>query len=195
MSSRAPVVLSRKRYSIPSCGSLIARVTFPLGLFLAILACDRSLFPFQIGLLGKSLQKLVPGIPGARKLAENDRTAIERSLVEQTHGLMVVDMVAISELCRNEKVAADRIDDGVRRFKLGVTENPWAKLDRQSIANADQFVAKRIKGQRHAVIKMLDIVKRSVIGISGSEGRSGRPRGVAFLAGPRAQEKPSLLRP
>ncbi len=139
-------------------------------------------------------KSLVPGIPGARKLAENDRTAIERSLVEQTHGLMVVDMVAISELCRNEKVAADRIDDGVRRFKLGVTENPWAKLDRQSIANADQFVAKRIKGQRHAVIKMLDIVKRSVIGISGSEGRSGRPRGVAFLAGPTGTGKTELAK-
>jgi hypothetical protein len=139
-------------------------------------------------------KSLMQGIPGSRKLAENDRQAVERSFVEQTHGLMVVDMVAISELCRNEKVSIDRLDDGVRRFKLGVTENPWAKLDRQAIATADQFVAKRVKGQHHAVTKMLDIVKRSVIGISGSEMRSGRPRGVAFLAGPTGTGKTELAK-
>lgn len=41
---------------------------------------------------------------------------------------------------------------------------------------------------------MLDIVKRSVIGISGSEGRSGRPRGVAFLAGPTGTGKTELAK-
>lgn len=139
-------------------------------------------------------KSLMQGIPGARKMVESDRLTAERSFVEQTHGMMVVDMVGISELCRNEKVSADQLDDGVRRFKLGVTENPWAKLDRQAIATADQFVANRIKGQRHAVTKMLDIVKRSVIGISGSEGRSGRPRGVAFLAGPTGTGKTELAK-
>lgn len=125
---RAPVVLSRERSSIPFCGSLIVRATCQPGLFWAILACDRSLFPSQTGLPGRSSPKAwCPVFPGAKLAEESDRTAIERSLVEQTHGLMVVDMVAISELCRNEKVAVDRIDDGVRRFKLGVTENPWAK--------------------------------------------------------------------
>lgn len=142
-------------------------------------------------LLAKSL---VPGIPGARKATEAEREAAERSLVEQTHGLMIVDMVAITELCRNENVDISRLDDGVRRFKLGVTENPWGKLDRNKIVTADQFVARRVKGQSHAVTKMLDIVKRSVIGLSSSEGRSGRPRGVAFLAGPTGTGKTELAK-
>lgn len=142
-------------------------------------------------LLAKSL---IPGVPGARQQSETVIEAAERSLVEQTHGLMVVDMVAITELCRNEGVTIDRLDDGVRRFKLGVTENPWANLDRKMIAVAEQFVAKRVKGQSHAVIKMMDIVKRSVIGLSSSEGRSGRPRGVAFLAGPTGTGKTELAK-
>lgn len=137
---------------------------------------------------------LIPGIPGARQASDDAIAAAQRSLVEQTHGLMLVDMVAITELCRNEDVSIDRLDDGVRRFKLGVTENPWAKLDRQTIATADSFVARRLKGQHHAVTKMLDIVKRSVIGLSSSEGRSGRPRGVAFLAGPTGTGKTELAK-
>lgn len=139
-------------------------------------------------------KSLVPGIPGAKQISETDAQSAEKFLVEQTHGLMVVDMVAITELCRNEGVAIDRLEDGVRRFKLGVTENPWAKLDREAIATADQFVSKRVKGQSHAVVKMLDIVKRSVIGLSGTEGRSGRPRGVAFLAGPTGTGKTELAK-
>jgi len=142
-------------------------------------------------LLAKSL---IPGIPGARKASESERESAELSLVEQTHGLMLLDMVAITELCRTEGVDVHRLDDGVRRFKLGVTENPWGKLDRHKIATADQFVARRVKGQSHAVTKMLDIVKRSVIGLSSSEGRSGRPRGVAFLAGPTGTGKTELAK-
>ncbi|WP_417747196.1 AAA family ATPase [Rosistilla oblonga] len=143
------------------------------------------------GLIAKSL---IPGIPGARQASEEQIAAAERSLVEQTHGLMLLDMISITELCRNEQVSIDRLDDGVRRFKLGVTENPWAKLDREKITTADSFVARRLKGQDHAVTKMLDIIKRSVIGLSGNEGRLGRPRGVAFLAGPTGTGKTELAK-
>jgi ATP-dependent Clp protease ATP-binding subunit ClpA len=56
------------------------------------------------------------------------------------------------------------------------------------------MVARRIKGQTHAVTKMLDIVKRAVIGLTGEQGRLGRPRGVAFLAGPTGTGKTELAK-
>jgi ATP-dependent Clp protease ATP-binding subunit ClpA len=56
------------------------------------------------------------------------------------------------------------------------------------------MVARRIKGQTHAVTKMLDIVKRAVIGLTGEQGKLGRPRGVAFLAGPTGTGKTELAK-
>jgi ATP-dependent Clp protease ATP-binding subunit ClpA len=85
------------------------------------------------------------------------------------------------------------ISDAVRRYKVGVTEDPWRKIDRAKISGAEKFVRRRVKGQAHAVTHMLDIVKRAVTGI-GRSPRSGRPRGVAFLAGPTGVGKTELAK-
>jgi ATP-dependent Clp protease ATP-binding subunit ClpA len=50
-----------------------------------------------------------------------------------------------------------------------------------------------VKGQAHAVTHMLDVVKRAVTGI-GQAPRGGRPRGVAFLAGPTGVGKTELAK-
>jgi ATP-dependent Clp protease ATP-binding subunit ClpA len=54
------------------------------------------------------------------------------------------------------------------------------RTDRQRIREAVAFIGKRVKGQQHAVVHMLDIIKRGVTGV-GSPRRGGRPRGIAFL--------------
>lgn len=137
---------------------------------------------------------LVKGLPGAASSSEEELRAAENTLVEQCEGLLLIDMVAITDLCRRESVAITELGDGIRRFKLGVTENPWAQLNRERIRQADQIVSRRIKGQDHAVTKMLDIVKRAVIGLTGEQGKLGRPRGVAFLAGPTGTGKTELAK-
>ena len=137
---------------------------------------------------------LVAGLPGVAEASTADIQAAETTLIEQCDGLLLLDLVAITELCRRESVRLTDIGDGIRRYKLGVTENPWASLDRQRIRDADGMVGQRIKGQTHAVTKMLDIVKRAVIGLTGEQGRLGRPRGVAFLAGPTGTGKTELAK-
>ena len=106
-----------------------------------------------------------------------------KDFVDETEGLLLLDLSAIAQLARSETVPFDRISDAVRRFKVGVTEDPWRKISRDKISSAEEFVRRRVKGQAHAVTHMLDIVKRAVTGI-GQSPRGGRPRGVAFLAGP-----------
>jgi ATP-dependent Clp protease ATP-binding subunit ClpA len=100
---------------------------------------------------------------------------------------------AVAQLARSEGVTFDRISDAVRRFKVGVTEDPWRKIDGDKIRSADEFVRRRVKGQDHAVTHVLDIVKRAVTGI-GQSPRGGRPRGVAFLAGPTGVGKTELAK-
>jgi len=74
-----------------------------------------------------------------------------------------------------------------------VTEDPWRKISRDKISSAEEFIKLRVKGQAHAVTHMLDIVKRAVTGI-GQSPRGGRPRGVAFLAGPTGVGKTELAK-
>jgi ATP-dependent Clp protease ATP-binding subunit ClpA len=72
-----------------------------------------------------------------------------------------------------------------------VTEDPWRKIDRAKISGAEEFVRRRLKG--HAVMHMLDVIKRAITGI-GQSPRGGRPRGVAFLAGPTGVGKTELAK-
>lgn len=116
-----------------------------------------------------------------------------KEFVESTEGMLLVDMVAISQLCRTEALHLSRIADAVRHYKLGVTEDPWRKIDRDKITNGFDFISQRVKGQEHAVIHMLDIIKRAVTGV-GATRRGGRPRGVAFLAGPTGVGKTELAK-
>lgn len=114
--------------------------------------------------------------------------------VESTEGLLVGDLVGIVQLCRSEGLGLGDIGEGVRRYKLGVTEDPWKKVNRERISQADALIRRRVKGQVHAVTHVLDLVKRAVSGIGANEGGGGRPRGVAFLAGPTGVGKTELAK-
>lgn len=119
--------------------------------------------------------------------------AARTAFAEQTEGLLLVDLTAIAQLGRTEDLDISQIGDAVRRYKVGVTEDPWAKIDRDKIRNGSHFVQERVKGQDHAVTHMLDIVKRAVTGVGASR-RGNRPRGVAFLAGPTGVGKTELAK-
>ena len=136
---------------------------------------------------------LMRGLPGAQNAAPSDLETSIDGFVDETEGLLLLDLSAIAQLSRSESVSYDRISDAVRRFKVGVTEDPWRKISYDKISSADEFVRRRVKGQVHAVTHMLDIVKRAVTGI-GQSPRGGRPRGVAFLAGPTGVGKTELAK-
>jgi energy-coupling factor transporter ATP-binding protein EcfA2 len=116
------------------------------------------------------------------------------TFVESTEGLLVSDLVGIAQLCRSEGLKLADIGEGVRRYKLGVTEDPWKKVNREKLVQAESLIRRRVKGQVHAVTHMLDLVKRAVSGIGAKEGGGGRPRGVAFLAGPTGVGKTELAK-
>ena len=134
----------------------------------------------------------------ATSLTENfDDPANARNIetfVESTEGLLVTDLAGIAQLCRSEDLQLHSIGEGVRRYKLGVTEDPWMRLNRDKLKDAESIIRLRVKGQDHAVTHMLDLVKRAVSGIGSKEGGGGRPRGVAFLAGPTGVGKTELAK-
>jgi energy-coupling factor transporter ATP-binding protein EcfA2 len=136
---------------------------------------------------------LLRSVGGFKEATPMAAEAAVDAFVEGTEGLLLLDMQAIAQLARAEGVDYSAISDAVRRYKVGVTEDPWMKIDREKIGNAVEFIRRRVKGQQHAVVHMLDIVKRAVTGV-GAPRRGGRPRGVAFLAGPTGVGKTELAK-
>lgn len=136
---------------------------------------------------------LLKPLTGAGQASPENLKKAQDEFVDGTEGMLLVDVNAISVLARVEGVPVDKIADAVRRYKVGVTEDPWLQIDRDKIKNAEVFIRQRVKGQPDAVVHMLDIVKRAVTGVGGGR-RGGRPRGVAFLAGPTGVGKTELAK-
>lgn len=136
---------------------------------------------------------LVQPLDGAKDASIQLKDGAIQSFVDNTEGLLLVDLMLIAQLCREEKLGYAKIGEAVRRYKVGVSEDPWQKLDRRKIHDGQNFIMERVKGQNHAVAHMLDIIKRAVTGV-GAPRRGGRPRGVAFLAGPTGVGKTELAK-
>jgi len=136
---------------------------------------------------------LVRTLPGAKTAAPDVLREAEDVLVDDTEGLLLMDLNAITQLARAEAVSVGEIGDAVRRYKVGVTEDAWKQIEREKIRDGAAFISRRVVGQTHAVTHMLDIVKRAATGVTGAK-RGGRPRGVAFLAGPTGVGKTELAK-
>jgi hypothetical protein len=145
---------------------------------------------------GALIQTLTPSLPGFAEASAEDKAEKHSVFIEQTEGMFLTDVIAITQLCRREQLSFDDIGEAVRRYKLGVTEDPWKRLDRAKIVNGEPFIRRRVKGQQPAVVKALDIIKRAATGLSGAQGSrtGGKPRGVMFLAGPTGVGKTELAK-
>ncbi len=142
------------------------------------------------------LDSLAPNVPGFAETSPEERTRYFTAFVDQTEGMKLADVIAITELCRREQLRFFQIEEAVRRYKLGVTEDPWKRLNRDKIVGAEGKIRERVKGQEPALKKSLDIIKRAMTGLSGAQGSKlgGRPRGVMFLAGPTGTGKTELAK-
>ena len=113
--------------------------------------------------------------------------------VDGTEGMLLRDLQSIVQLGINERIGQRRIRDAVRHFKVGVVDDPWKKIDREKIDNAEEFFRQRVKGQDGAGTHILDVVKRAMTGVGGTK-RDGRPRGFALFAGPTGVGKTELAK-
>jgi hypothetical protein len=86
-------------------------------------------------LLAGSLLRGLAGFAQATPKAANNAVS---SFVDQTEGMLLIDMTAIAQLGRNEGLGFSSIGDAVRRYKVDVSEDPWARIDHEKIrAGAD----------------------------------------------------------
>ncbi|MDD2869300.1 AAA family ATPase [Neomegalonema sp.] len=136
---------------------------------------------------------LARGLPGGREASAETLARARDDLVDATEGMSLMDLNAVSQLARAEGVPISDVVEAVRRYKVGVTEDAWRKIERRRILEGGEAIRRRVMGQEHAVVHMLDIVKRAATGLGGGR-RGGRPRGIAFLAGPTGVGKTELAK-
>jgi hypothetical protein len=142
------------------------------------------------------VEAVSPKIAGYGELDEGLRDTNLSLFRDQTTGLLAGEITGIAQLAWHERVPFGQIGDAIRRYKLGIQENMWEKLDREKILSAEKFLSQRVMGQDLAVRHASDILKRSRFNLSGAQFSrfSQRPKGILFLAGPTGVGKTELAK-
>jgi len=126
-----------------------------------------------------------------------EQVKFAQTFAQLTDGLPLAALADIAQLADRQAIGFRDVDDAVQSYTVGVTENPWKKSYlRERIAGALPFIEDRVRGQHAAVTKTIDILMRSVMGLTGAQARSSgnRPRGVLFFAGPTGVGKTELAK-
>lgn len=110
---------------------------------------------------------------------------IQDKFVGMTEGFTFTELNGLRRLCKNQAIHINDMCDVVDLYKFGVKDNPWKQIDYKKFDNAYEDFEKRVKGQRFALTKTLDVVKRAITGMSDiTSSAHGKPKGVLFFAGP-----------
>ncbi|WP_306370617.1 AAA family ATPase [Nocardiopsis sp. CC223A] len=127
--------------------------------------------------------------------AEAERHAVRLSRL--THGMGLVDVYSIGQLAHERDLDPDRLEEAARLYRVGVVDDPWSDPGvLEQIRNGEATLNRRVRGQRDAVRKTMDIFMRSATGLTGAHASSSpnRPRGVLFLSGPTGVGKTELAK-
>lgn len=131
-----------------------------------------------------------PGVYAADIIKYNNNpeelNKIKTQMVIMTEGLMFSDIITITQLCRINKFHINEFSKAVNLFRYGVTsDNPWDKMNRDTVAKVEDELLKNIIGQNAAINHTMDVIKRIVSGMSNlNSGNTNKPRGIMFFAGP-----------
>ncbi|WP_157248227.1 AAA family ATPase [Nonomuraea typhae] len=128
---------------------------------------------------------------------DSDGARALEAFARQTDGMRTRDLHEIVRLAWDRGMGAVELPDAVRIYKLGIEDNLWRRGElRKRIQEGESWLHDRVKGQRRAVLKTLDILKRAALGLSGAQATSPgtRPRGILFFAGPTGVGKTELAK-
>ena len=77
--------------------------------------------------------------------------------VAHTDGLTLNDIAAIANFRVRDQLAVKHIADAARRYKLGITEDPWKAMAENDpkgfLLRMGETLHRRVKGQPHAIEK------------------------------------------
>lgn len=144
-------------------------------------------------------QSQLAGVDEFRQMDPAARKTVIDDYVAHTDGLTLNDIAAIANFRVRDRLGVQHIADAARRYKLGITEDPWKAMAENDpkgfLRRLRETLDRRVKGQAHALEKAVMIVRKALRGVAGAQaGGSNRPKGVLFLAGPTGTGKTELAK-
>lgn len=131
------------------------------------------------------------------RVSAEENVALARRFADATEGFTARGMFEVVQLAESMGIVGDNVEAAVRVHRQGLSENPWqsARL-REQLADGHAVLTRRVLGQEAAVDKVLDILKRSALGLTAahSKRKSGMPRGVLYFAGPTGVGKTEMAK-
>ena len=123
-------------------------------------------------------------------------SAAER-FVDATEGLSTRGMFESVQLIKQSPESEPDVESAVRTYRNGLSDNPWQSTRlRELLADGERILKQRVLGQDAAVEKVLDILKRSALGMTGAHQKkpTAQPRGVLYFAGPTGVGKTEMAK-
>jgi ATP-dependent Clp protease ATP-binding subunit ClpA len=139
---------------------------------------------------------ILPRVKGWSELDEDKKEGVLKTFVDMTSGMYSREMLSIVQLAIREELSASEIGESIRRYKVGVPDNPWAKIDKDKLLRAEEYLRRRVMGQEQAIRKAADILRRAYMNLSGAQYSrySTRPKGILFFAGPTGVGKTEMAK-
>ncbi len=130
-----------------------------------------------------------------KKYSDDEIKKYKEQFVDLTDGFKNLELNALKILCKKENIAINNIKTAINMYKYGIKENPWNDIPVDKLENAEEFIRQRVKGQDHAVMQTLDVIKRAVCNMAGLQhSGSSKPKGILFFAGPTGTGKTELAK-
>ncbi len=120
-----------------------------------------------------------------------------RRFADATEGFSLRGMFEATRLAKSNGQSLTAIEESVRTYREGLSENPWQSPRlREALGMGEEILKRRVLGQDAAVSRVLDILKRSALGLTGAHARkkSSQPRGVLYFAGPTGVGKTEMAK-
>lgn len=131
-----------------------------------------------------------------RDLGEPQNQLIRDKFIDLTDGMKLTEVAELRKLHQKLRKPIAEIADTVSIYKYGFKDSPWEEIRDKVGDNMKEKIERRVKGQEIAVDKIVQIIKRSVTGLSGMQhsSESSKPRGIVFLAGPTGTGKTEIVK-
>jgi len=142
----------------------------------------------------------LPAFNNGNPVSDSERQVYSKQFADMTDGFTLSEIIDVGRLAKTRSdIGLTEIDDVVRSYKSGdpSLENPWKSGGlRKRLSKSEEVINQAVLGQPSAVRQAFDILKRSIMGLTGAQASSSnnRPRGVLFLAGPTGVGKTELAK-
>lgn len=122
---------------------------------------------------------------------------VARRFAEATEGFSNRGMFEAVKLAAGTNSVATEIESAVRTYREGLSENPWQSIRlREQLSDGLAVIRRRVRGQDPAAERVLNILRRSALGLTGAHQikPSNAPRGVLYFAGPTGVGKTEMAK-